>query len=419
MTLLLGCSFTKSVKTQDDRSDRLSIMQGPTTENSTVINFLLPETFTYTVSILNPHKVEHKSYSTKVFKQKMSKWKVVELRIKELKASVDYKITVSIKNKYLRYSDTRVFSTFNKKDYKVFMASCMSDNYIDIAKKAWSTVEKKNVDLIFLLGDTVYADSYNRRYLGIPVTNKLELWSRFIDSRNTLGLYKFDRLVPVYAVWDDHDYGKGDGDRSYVLKKYSQKNFRKFFPAYTSSNLSLGKGVSFKLKHDQNIFYFLDNRSFRGVDKNDAAHLGSTQLSWLEKGIEETDSINSWFIMGDQFFGEYHSFDSYEGKHPVEFNKFIRIVTKKAKRPFFISGDRHLYESMKIKDKKTGLSAYEFTTSSFHAKLFPNKGRHLKNPRRIKIIDDQYNGIILEIGNKNELTAINEKGDILEKVNLD
>lgn len=56
--------------------------------------------------------------------------------------------------------------------------------------------------------------------------------------------------------------------------------------------------------------YFLDGRSFRTLHP-EGSHIGIDQEAWLLKNlIDETNP--SILIKGDQFFGGYHSFESFE-----------------------------------------------------------------------------------------------------------
>ena len=76
-------------------------------------------------------------------------------------------------------------------------------------------------------------------------------------------------------------------------------------------------------------------------------------------------------IEGDEFFGAYQNFESFEGNHPRAFTRLLDEV-KKARVPlFFVSGDRHLAQLQKLEPALIGYTAYELTTSAIHAKVFP------------------------------------------------
>jgi hypothetical protein len=93
------------------------------------------------------------------------------------------------------------------------------------------------------------------------------------------------------------------------------------------------------------------------------------------------ESQPSFIIKGDQFFGGYHSFDSYEGNHPADFSQFVTDL-KVLGTPFiFLSGDRHLSEIMQFPRSLFGLPSFEITSSPMHGRVFEESGD--KNPWRV------------------------------------
>jgi phosphodiesterase/alkaline phosphatase D-like protein len=157
-------------------------------------------------------------------------------------------------------------------------------------------------------------------------------------------------------------------------------------------------------------FFFLDGRSFRDSRENKkGGHLGMAQRSWLHKSLQKTTGLN-WLIMGDQFFGGYHSFESFEGLHPIQFNAFKNELKKLNKRYVFLSGDRHLVEAMKISKEEVGRTSMEYTISGMHTKTYKGALKRDPNPRRIGGFDGQENyGIFTTREFDNDQTSITLK----------
>src|SRR5690606_28683895 len=108
-------------------------------------------------------------------------------------------------------------------------------------------------------------------------------------------------------------------------------------------NLVYGPGIASRLNLRGMHFTFLDDRSFRDNDNPDGEHFGPEQEEWLFQDLK-TSQLPTWIISGDQFFGGYHKYDSYEGNHPRAFENFLKQL-KEIPTPFvFVSGDRHMTE---------------------------------------------------------------------------
>jgi alkaline phosphatase D len=395
--ILIGCQTQKLKDVTRLRS--FGILQGPTTENKTILSVALPvdmdvdyKFYEERTKLANEIKIK---LSSKKFKD--SSWRVDHIKLSELKPGILY--TLIVKDQQGKVLDERTFSSFKGKatELNFMLASCLTDTYDELARKIWPQVFTHKPEVIFLIGDVVYADIYNGIYLGRPAPPD-HLWERFMDARNTVPLYKIDHLVPVYAIWDDHDFGVNDGDSTYAYKNESLINFNVFFPVLKSKQLESGPGLSHVLRVAGQEFYFLDNRYFRSPSKK-GAHFGDEQLKWFFENVSKSDEP-MWIISGDQFFGAYHPYESLEGSHPKEFKTFMEQL-KKVKRNFiFASGDRHLVEIMQIPKAEVGLDTYELTSSGIHSKVFEGSLERNPNPRRIDGKDGVENFMMIKSENR-------------------
>ena len=70
--------------------------------------------------------------------------------------------------------------------------------------------------------------------------------------------------MPQYAIWDDHDFGPNDGDKSFVLKETSRKVFMNCWanPSYGEE----GKGIYTRITYNDCDFFLMDDRYFRSND---------------------------------------------------------------------------------------------------------------------------------------------------------
>lgn len=422
--LFISCSSLnkQQIKKNNDSFnwDRnfIPIMQAATNETNTIINFIVPKSFKYKVSAKGKHSKENLKFKEKIITNKKAYWNLIELSFSNLNIEDTYELNITISRKSYSYSDVREFRSLDTKKVKhhISISSCMSDAYSDIGDVAWASINKQDVDAFFFIGDVVYADYHNGRYTGQPVRSSQEIWSRHIDARNTLAIYRLKKLKPIFATWDDHDLGKNDSDKHFSFLKQSHKYFRSFFPINKQVSTNQGPGSSFKFKLGNHEFYFLDNRSFRDSNElKNGYHLGKRQTNWLLKDIKQGNSTN-WLIQGDQFFGGYHPFESFEGKHPIKFDLFLDKLKNIGKKYAFISGDRHMYEFMNIEKSKVGHETVEITTSGIHAKTFAGAANSFSNPRRKLAIDSQYTSILLTLdGDLASFKVLDHKGSVLDK----
>lgn len=255
---------------------------------------------------------------------------------------------------------------------RLAVASCMNDFYEEHFK-IWDVLAKKNPEYLFLIGDNVYADVSSKTTR--QATDPEVLWKRYIDSRLTLPLYFQEKLIPVHAMWDDHDYGIGDGNSTFQHKEASKEIFETFWAQDLSDDdWSKGHGVGGLLSLGDFNLYFLDGRSFRSKDA-DGSHLGLDQAAWFYSKLRE-EATPSFIIKGDQFFGGYHKFESYEGNHANDFKQFVTEL-RKINTPFvFISGDHHLSEIMQFPRSLFGKPSFEITSSPIHSKTYNSEDKN-------------------------------------------
>ena len=250
--------------------------------------------------------------------------------------------------------------------------------------------------MIFMIGDNVYADK-NLGYRGPAAP--VDIWKRYLETRGRLEIFKSKRLVPILAVWDDHDYGWNNGNKSYKYKEDSKKIFEAFYAQRErggNSYFEQGPGVSSIFKAFNIQFIFLDNRSFRG-EKGRGSHWGELQEKWLMKHLASREKFKGHVLInGDQFFGAYHRFESFEGHRKKHFTRVMEKIFKSRRPSLFISGDRHLFELMEIPKEEFGYKTYEITSSGVHAKMYPSSWNQWPNPRQIKGIAGVHNYTLIQ-----------------------
>lgn len=371
----------------------LSIMQGPTNTGNIQLNILHPSK-QYHFFLWNQLELYHPS-STEISKKPFSSKQLTNLAFTHLPHKKDhYRLDILDENYNL--VDYRFLTTNYNSDKGIAIASCLDDNYQTLQKQQWQALIAKDPSALFLIGDNIYlrARKTNARYAFTEQT----IWQQHVENRKALKIYYAKHLIPIYGIWDDHDYGPNNAGKDFELKETSSKIFRSFFPQTKLAPIfAKGPGISYAAKFGNQLFVFLDNRSFRDVSSNKEKSLqfGESQEKWLFEIIQNQKKL-VWLIAGGQFFGDHHPFESFSHNFPRNFQKFLQKIKSSKAKVFFVSGDRHLTELQKIPDEKIGYTTYEITSSGLHAKYY--KGALKKNPSPYSIAghDNESNFVIIK-----------------------
>jgi alkaline phosphatase D len=282
--------------------------------------------------------------------------------------------------------DARTFKTLDltKPSLQFALCSCMDEALHD--PTIWRDMVDRSPDMLFFIGDSVYADTG----AGKGGANPDHLWKRFCEARMTLEIYFSKRLIPIIATWDDHDFGLDDSNcHNYPYVQASQKNFLNFFAQEEShcSLLKAGPGVSSAFRYQEQLFLFLDARSFREASgSNDpSAHWGPAQEVWMMDLIAQQTGP-TWLMSGTQIFPEFLWKDSVSKNHPAQFASLLKQLKKMSSKVIFASGDVHFSEISEIETEAIGYKTYELTSSGIHSLNTMGAPFTIPNKRRIAAI---------------------------------
>lgn len=291
--------------------------------------------------------------------------------------------------------EERVFNALDtkKKQARIIVASCMCDIFEGAQMDMWKGVAAAKADAIFLIGDTSYTD------LGGDGTIKGN-WSRHIQTRRKLDIFKWRKLVPVFATWDDHDYAGNNADKNHPLNGKSLGVFKAMFGWTPLQVGDHGPGVAMHVDLFNQRYFLMDDRSFRDAEGTNGAYWGGTQDTWLVNHLAES-KVPAWIMNGGQFFGAYLQKDSFEGDYAKEFSSVLKKLKEIEAPVIFASGDVHFSEAMKIESSILGYETFELTSSSIHSATTPLIDKRRTNPRRLAstwhhnfmVIDVASNGV--------------------------
>ena len=259
---------------------------------------------------------------------------------------------------------------------KIALGACITQ---EKKQPIWKSILKDRSDVFIFMGDNVYGDD--------KITGKLDKLSKAYKKQKTkIPFAQLKETNEVYAIWDDHDYGKNDGGADYQYKKEAKNLFLDFWNISLNDPRRNREGIYFETKKVTKKgllqIIFLDTRYFRSslkqTDERGAPGkerylpdnspnktlLGKDQWEWLSNKLDENADIRI-IASSIQIIAEGHGFEKW-GNLPREKEKLYNLIdSKNINDVIFLSGDRHAGGIYKDKTTK-GTKLYEITSSSLN-----------------------------------------------------
>jgi alkaline phosphatase D len=199
------------------------------------------------------------------------------------------------------------------------------------------TIDSLRPDLMLWLGDNTY-------FRECDWTSPLGLLRRHSHTRALPELQPLLGHTHHLAIWDDHDYGPNDADRSYILKDAAQEAFKLFWANPTYGLPGQG-GITTMFQWGNEDYFLLDNRYFRSVNARTTGTrtmLGDAQIEWLIDALKRSDADFKFVVMGGQFLNDARVYENYSNLFPEERQRIINaIIAERISGVVFLDGDRH------------------------------------------------------------------------------
>jgi alkaline phosphatase D len=168
----------------------------------------------------------------------------------------------------------------NPHKFRMVLTSCMKFGQ---PQDSWNLVLANKPDLHLTIGDTHYADT----------TDPSIQWAHHLRYRRVPQYAALLRSVPTYSMWDDHDYGPNDSDRTAKGKEKSLAGWTQFW-ANPGAGTKETPGSFYKFSWGEVDFFMVDGRYHRSPDKapddKQKRMLGDAQFSWLLDGLKSSNA---------------------------------------------------------------------------------------------------------------------------------
>jgi alkaline phosphatase D len=258
----------------------------------------------------------------------------------------------------------------------------------DLEQPVWDAVIDWQPQLFITLGDIVYADTEDPAVMRSHYDRMLAL----------PGYRRLLAGCPVVGVWDDHDYGAGDGGATYPMKEMAQEIFLDFIGEPPGSDRRESPGVQDVQTYGpvgrQVQIILLDTRYFRSDWTHSTTRgrryapdsdtsltmLGEAQWQWLEEALRMPADVRV-LASGVQVVADEHGFECW-GNFPLERDRLFELIGEAgASGLVMLTGDRHFSEVSLLDDTKAGYPMIDFTSSGLthhatgYAERMPNRHR--------------------------------------------
>ena len=312
--------------------------------------------------------------SSKALPLKSEQQFTAHIEIDGLDPGTDYSYGVKLNGKPVRIPGKLMFHTqplwkwrSEPPAFRVVTGSCayINDAAYDRPGKPYgdsydifTRIAEQSPDMMLWLGDNAYtreADFDSR-------------WGMAERYRHTRALPELQPLLHSthhYAIWDDHDYGPDEANRSFILKDQSLALFKRYWsnPAY---GLPGEPGIFTRFTFRDVDFFLLDNRYNRNSDKAPdtplKSMLGRKQLAWLKDALLQSKAPFKIIANGGQMLNQRKNRASWHN-FPAERSDFLGWLNETGiSGVLFLSGDVHFTALTKL-NRENNYPLYELSCS--------------------------------------------------------
>lgn len=223
----------------------------------------------------------------------------------------------------------------------------------------FNRIYERQPDAMLWLGDNTYLRE-------VDWNSRTGIMKRYTHTRSVKELQPLLASTHHYAIWDDHDYGPNDSDRSYIHKDKTLEAFRLFWGNPSVGLPDAHGGITTAFKWADMDFFLMDNRYFRTpnhMQNGEQIYFGEIQLEWLIDALVASSAPFKFVATGGQVLNTEPVYENYIRLAPEERSYLLaRIEEENVKGVIFLTGDRHHTELSSYVNAK-GNVVYDLTAS--------------------------------------------------------
>lgn len=213
-------------------------------------------------------------------------------------------------------------------------------------------------------------------------------------------------MPAIIGTWDDHDYGRNDGNKTYPFKAQNQQLALDFLQEPAASPRRRQAGIyaayTYAVGRQKVKIILLDDRYFQDTLYRDAQKvyhpnatgdvLGEAQWRWLEQQLRGSDANAHIIGSGIQFLPQEHPFEKWANFPAARERLFKLLAATQPRGVLLISGDRHIGEISKAEVPGVPYPLYEVTSSGLTHPATNNTGE-LNSYRVGPLVNQKHYGL--------------------------
>jgi alkaline phosphatase D len=235
--------------------------------------------------------------------------------------------------------------------------------YVPENERMWDTIGAIEPRALLLLGDNVYIDDPET-----PEMQRFHYYRR--QSQPEWG--KLAKAVPIYSIWDDHDFTTNDGWGGPDIEKPSWKRdvweiYKENWdnPYYGGGKENPGCWFDFRIGNVH--FIMIDGRYYRESPKDKSpSMLGAVQMKWLKKTLADKPATFKVICSNVPMAPKVKpgSKDTWDGYSDERSAIYQFIADQKLPGVVILSADRHRSDAYKVDTEIEGMyPLFEFSSS--------------------------------------------------------
>jgi len=254
----------------------------------------------------------------------------------------------------------------------------------------YKAIAEERPDMALFVGDNSYfivADGTDKHFSTTgPIgdwTSPEAMTARHLTTRMHPDLQAMFRSVPCYAVWDDHDYGPDNADRTFDLREEATAAFRQMWANATYGTDSI-PGIFSSVRNGPVEVFLLDDRYYKyspqkhkDVTAATGEIWGKAQTDWLLNGLKRSTAPVKVIANGTQIITRSTGGEGHRREAQNELQRLLsHIEEHRIDGVIFLSGDRH-YSELHYEARDGQPPLIEFTSSPLqqNQKVGPLKNR--------------------------------------------
>jgi alkaline phosphatase D len=304
----------------------------------------------------------------------------VRIEVTDLEPDTRYWYRLRVAGEVDRYRRTP-FATrtapATPRSFRVVFGSC-SRVQVDPTQRIFDAIARAEPDLFFWLGDHVYGDTLDPAVLA----------EEYRRQRNVASLEPVLASVPQLAIWDDHDFGLNNSDRTNPMRDAALQVFRRYW-ANPPHGRTDEPGIHFQYAYGGVDFFFLDGRYHRDPnadpDGPGKTMLGGVQKRWLREALRASRAPLKLLVSGSGWStGDGPQGDTWSAFLHERNELFDFIRDERIEGVVLISGDTHAGELNCIPwSERGGYDLYDLVSSPL-AQLPTASWMDLKPEHRVR-----------------------------------